>query len=188
MRDIENYLEGRAEWFKIAELNIHRKEDWEFQEHVLIAEHTAITRHLEVSDWVNLMISKDSFSDNQKLETEICLGETNVGIGFLLGIPEASEREHLNDGYCIWIGSDIMKGTKFLRSSVEVLVQEELYIPRGVKFKVSIEKVENHLRLYFNDVLQCFYQSSSTCGHTHRIDGKGFRLRNTTHTYLCGRS
>ena len=69
-----------------------KKGDWEFQENVLIAEHAAITRHTEVSDWVSLMISKASVTGNTKIEAEIKLGEKSNGIGFLLSIPEAEER------------------------------------------------------------------------------------------------
>jgi eukaryotic-like serine/threonine-protein kinase len=45
--ELENYLEGRSEWFHVADLDIKCKQDWEFQEHVLIAEHIAITRITE---------------------------------------------------------------------------------------------------------------------------------------------
>ena len=61
IHDLENYLEGRSEWFQMAQLDINNKDDWEFQENVLIAEHIAITRGLKMSDWVSLMISKKFF-------------------------------------------------------------------------------------------------------------------------------
>ena len=57
IHDLETYLEGRSEWFQIAELQVNNKDDWEFQENVLIAEHAAVTRGTDISDWVNLMIS-----------------------------------------------------------------------------------------------------------------------------------
>ena len=79
---LESYLEGRSEWFRAAELDINRKSDWEFQENILIAEHTAITRGTDVSDWVILMVSKASFSGNTKIEARVRIGDKGHGIGF----------------------------------------------------------------------------------------------------------
>ena len=93
---------------------------------MLIAEHAAITRHAEVSDWVSLMVSKISVTGNTKVEAELRLNEKSHGIGFLLSIPEAGEREHLNDGYCLWLGSENYKGARLLRSAVEVMNAPEV--------------------------------------------------------------
>ena len=35
--DLESFMEGRPEWVPVQELKIERKEDWEFQENVLLA-------------------------------------------------------------------------------------------------------------------------------------------------------
>lgn len=157
IREIENYIEGRSEWFEIAGLDIGNKEDWEFQENVLIAEHIAITRGTEVSDWVSLMISKSSFSENIKLEGKVYLGERGHGIGFLLSIPEASQRSSLIDGYCLWIGSDQHHSTKLLRSTVEVLQAPEVVLKQNEWHLIRIEKFENNIYLYINNVLQFSY-------------------------------
>lgn len=167
IRDIENYIEGRAEWFHIATLDIHTKADWEFQENVLIAEHIAITRGTEISDWVSLMISKLSFSENIKLEASVRLGETGHGLGILLSIPEASERSHLNDGYCLWMGSDQSRSTKLLRSTVEVVHTPDVYLQRGEWYLLRIEKFENNLYLYINNALQFTYISHLPLAGTH---------------------
>lgn len=167
IRDLENYIEGRTDWFKIAELDIKRKEDWEFQENILIAEHTAITRNSEISEWVSLMISKASFAENIRVEARIQLGESCLGIGFLLNIPEASEREHVNDGYCLWIGSDINKTTKLLKSSYEVLQAEEIFLQRNEWVQIKIEKMENTIHFYLNDILQFSYISRLPLVGTH---------------------
>lgn len=167
IRDIENYIEGRAEWFHIATLDIHNKADWEFQENVLIAEHIAITRGTEISDWVSLMISKLSFSENIKLEAKVRIGEKGHGIGILLSIPEASERSHLNDGYCLWMGSDQSRSTKLLRSTVEVVHSPDVYLQHGEWYHVRIEKFENNLYLYINNALQFTYISHLPLVGTH---------------------
>ncbi|MBA2727645.1 MAG: serine/threonine-protein kinase PknD, partial [Parachlamydiaceae bacterium] len=154
---LESYIEGRPEWFIAAHLDIHKKADWEFQENVLIAEHTAITRGPEISDWVNLMISKESFDQNTKIEAELYFGANSHGLGFLLSVPEAADRIHLNDGYTLWLGSDLTSTTKLSRSTVEILHAPEAYLQRNVWHRIRIEKVDNHIYYYLNDHLQFSY-------------------------------
>ncbi|MGK5594892.1 MAG: serine/threonine-protein kinase PknD [Parachlamydiaceae bacterium] len=167
IRDLENYIEGRTEWFQIAKLDIHNKHDWEFQENILIAEHTAITRNTEISEWVSLMISKASFADNIRIEASICFGTHCVGLGFLLNVPEFSERKHINDGYCLWIGTDQNKSTRLLKSSLEVLQTEEIFLQRNEWYRVKIEKVDNTIHFYLNDILQFSYIGRMPLVGTH---------------------
>lgn len=167
IHDVENYLEGRSEWLHMANLDISNKRDWEFQEHIFLGEHMAITRHAEAPEWVNLMISKASFTGNTKLEAKIRLGERCHGIGFLLSIPEASEREHLNDGYCLWLSSDRFRTTKLLCSAVEVMRLPDLFLSRNVWHEIRIEKLENNIHLYINGLLQLSYISYMPLTGTH---------------------
>ncbi len=167
IHDIQAYIEGRSEWFLMGELNIQNKPDWEFQENVLIAEHIAITRSTEVSDWVSLMISKSSFSGNTKIEAKVRIGEKGHGLGFLLSVPEVAERVHLNDGYCLWLGSDINKATKLLRSTVEVMNMPDLVLYRHEWYHVRIEMIDNNIYFYLNDVLQLSYISHLPLTGTH---------------------
>ncbi len=167
IHDVENYIEGRSEWFQITELSIQNKQDWEFQENVLIAEHTAISPETEVSDWVSLMISKASFQDTIKLEAKIKIGEGSNGIGFLMSIPEAGERLHLNDGYCLWLGTERYRSTKLLRSTVEVMSAPDVYLQPLEWIDIRIEKFENKIHLYFNHVLQFSYISHLPLAGTH---------------------
>lgn len=167
IRDLESFIEGRSEWFQAASLDIHKKDDWEFQENVLIAEHVAITRHAEVSDWVSLMISKMSFSENMKIEAKVRIGERGHGLGFLLSIPEAAERRHLNDGYCLWLSSDLYKATKLLRSTVEVLNAPDVFLQRFETYKIRIEKIDNNIHFFLNESLQFSYISHLPIMGTH---------------------
>jgi eukaryotic-like serine/threonine-protein kinase len=157
IHDVENYIEGRSEWFQIAELDIKNKADWEFQENVLIAEHIAITRMTEEAEWVGLMVSRSSFSGNTKLEADICLGEEGNGIGFLMSVPETNQRTHITDGYCLWLGSDINKSTKLLRSNVEVMQASDIFLKRHQWYHIRIEKIEQTLHVYIDDHLQFSY-------------------------------
>jgi len=155
--ELENYLEGRSDWLHVAELHSKRKEDWEFQEHVLIAEHIAITRITEESEWVNLMISRLSFTGNTRIETSVCLSNSGHGIGILLSVPETSERTYVIDGYCLWIGSDHHRSTKLLRSNVEVMQASDIFLKREQWTRIRIEKIDKSIHFYLNDVLQFSY-------------------------------
>jgi serine/threonine-protein kinase len=167
IRDLESYIEGRSEWFLAAKLDINNKDDWEFQENVLIAEHIAITRGTEVSDWVMMMISKESFNETCKIEADVNLGEKCHGIGFLFGVPEVEERSNLNDGYSLWLGSDSQKGTKLLRSSIEVLTPSDIFLIRHQWYRIRIEKVDNRIHFFINDILQFSYISYLPISGTH---------------------
>ena len=165
--DLENYIEGRSDWFLTATLDIDDKEDWEFQENVFIAEHIAITRGIELSDWVSLMVSKESFAENIKIEAKVQCGEKGHGIGLLLSVPEAAEREHLNDGYCLWLASDINSASKLLRSTVEVVHCPDIVLKRNVWYQVRIEKMDNNIHVYINDLLHLSYISHQPLSGTH---------------------
>lgn len=167
IHELENYLEGRSEWFKVAELHIKKKEDWEFQEHVLIAEHIAITRTTEEAKWVNLMISRQSFASNVRIETTVRLGASGHGIGILLSIPEASERNYLTDGYCLWLGSDQDRSTKLLRSDVEMMQAPDIYLKRDQWTRIRIDKIDKSIHLYIEDVLQFSYIAHMPLFGTH---------------------
>lgn len=150
IKDIEGYIEGRSEWMEGGTLNVNKKTDWEFQENILIAEHTAITRVAEISEWVHLMISKSSFAENILIETELTLGKKSHGIGLLFNIPEAPERESLNDGFCLWLSSNKEYPSKLLRTSIEVLPLNEIYLENQVPYKIKIEKIDHTITLCIN--------------------------------------
>lgn len=164
---LKSYIEGRSEWSLAATLDIEKQSDWEFQENILIAEHIAITRGPEISSWVSLMVSKNPFDQNAKIETSIFIGEHGEGLGFLFNVPEAPERVHLNDGYTLWIGSDINYATKLSRSTVEVLHAPEVFLKRNQWYKVTIENVHNHIHFYLDDVLQFSYHGLLPLLGTH---------------------
>jgi len=167
VHDLTTYVEGRSEWFYVASLDAKNKEDWEFQENILITEHAAITQTTEETEWVSLMISHQSFPGNTKFEASITLGENNYGIGFLFSIPEASERTHLNEGYCLWLGSDSHRTTKLLRSNVEIMQAPDIFLKREQSYNVRIEVIEKSIHFYINDVLQFSYVAHLPLIGTH---------------------
>ncbi len=167
IHELKNYLEGRSDWFYIGELSIKRKEDWEFQEHVLIAQHVAITRITEETEWVHLMISRQSFTDTIRIETSVCLGEKGEGIGLLFSVPEASERTSLNEGYCLWLSGEGHRSSTLLRSSIEVMPIPDIFLKRHQKTKIRIEKREKSIHLYLDDLLQFSYVTHLPLMGTH---------------------
>ncbi|MBA3721499.1 MAG: serine/threonine-protein kinase PknD [Parachlamydiaceae bacterium] len=167
IHDLENYLEGRSEWFFITQLDIHKKDDWEFQENVLLAEHMALTLITEQTEWVSLMISKTSFSGNTKIETDVCIRDKGHGLGFLLSIPETGERAYINEGYCLWLGSDNNRTTKLLRSNVEVMHASDIFLKRNQWYRIRVEKIEQSIHLYIDDTLQLSYIAHTPLIGTH---------------------
>lgn len=164
--ELQNYIEGRPEWILTAELSIAKKEDWEFQENILLAKHLAITRTPEVMEWVNLMFSRASFPGNIKIETRVLVGASGKGIGILLGIPEASERIGFADGYSLWMSSEPDHPSRLFRSNVEVMPIEGL-LERQIWHAICIEKLDNHLSLYIDGRLRCRYVSHRPMMGTH---------------------
>lgn len=155
--DLRNYIEGRADWLQIAELRVENKTDWEFQEHVLIAEHTAITRSAEISEWVKLMISSLSFSENIKIETEFFPSKGCQGIGILFNVPESIQRNQINDGFCLWISTEAVRSTTLFRDGIEVLSIPDCFIKEGEPCYFSLQKVDNTIRFYLNSEEQFTY-------------------------------
>lgn len=166
-KELECYSEGRPEWIFSAKLAIENKEDWEFQENILLAKHIAITRGTDVMEWVSMMISKASFSGNIKLEAKISVAPSGNGIGFLFNIPEAEERKGLEDGYCLWIGSSTHPGCKLYRSNVEEMDIPHVKLQDEVWHQICIEKIDNTFRFFLDGVLKLNYVSHTPLAGTH---------------------
>ena len=165
--DLMSHMEGRSEWFESAQLDPKQKRHWEFQENVLISKHIAITRTTEAADWVSIMVSKGAFAENTRLETRIRIGESGEGIGFLLSVPEASERENPLEGYCLWIGSDLNPAAQLFRNTVEVMHQPDVCLKRDEWHMVTIEKIDHNIHFSLNGQLQFTYLSYLPLFGTH---------------------
>ena len=161
IKSIENYLEGRSEWFLVKKLDIHKPSDWQFHENILISEHTAITRSQDVSEWVSVMVAKDPFPDNTRIEATVRLGPTGHGIGFFFSIPSPIDKHQLTEGYCLWLSSEHekIKKTKLVRSSVSLLLAQDIWIKANEHVRIRIEKIDLHIYVYINDIMQFSYMS-----------------------------
>ncbi len=158
---LENYLEGKSEWVEIRELDVANKEDWQFQENVLLTEHLALTRGAESSEWVSLMVSKDGSTGNMKIEADICLGAKSKGIGLLFSLPESMDMRHLTEGYCLWLASELeaVNTTKLLLSSVSVYEAPQVVLKNNEWHKVRLERVDDQVFFYLDDILRFSYVS-----------------------------
>lgn len=167
MHALMSHLEGRSEWFESARLDLRIKTDWEFQENLLISQYIAITRSTVAADWVSLMVSKRTFAENTRLDIRIQIGERGGGIGLLLSVPEASERENPLEGYCLWVGSDLNPGAQLFRNTVEVMHQNDITLVRAKWHTLTIEKIDHNIHFYLNGQLQFTYLSYLPLFGTH---------------------
>lgn len=167
MYDLERYKAGLPDWIFAESLDIHRQSDWEFQENVLLSKLVPITRSTELMNWHMLMISKHSFSGNKKIDVAITLQAGSEGVGFMLNVPEPNEREGLEDGYLLWIGSKKNPGLKLYRSYVNILEISEHYLDEGQPHRVEIEKTDHNVRCFINGFLVINFRDSLPIIGTH---------------------
>lgn len=185
--EIKNYIEGRPQWILAAQLDLKKKEDWQFQENILLAKNIAITQSLDVTEWAELMVSKTPFAHNVRLEAEVQLGEAGQGLGFLLSVPE--KRQSLEEGYCLWIGH---AGCKLFRNNVQLL-EAKIMQPK-TWHQIQIEKVDDHLKFYVDGKLKINFAShlplaGSHVGLLHK-DGdfelKNLKIYDGSHNVMVG--
>ncbi len=152
--EVKNYIEGKPEWLYLGELDLQKESDWQFQEHILLAKNIAITRTLDVTEWAALAISRRSFPENIRMDAEVKMGMDGKGIGFLLSVPEADVRKSLEEGYCIWLGSQKDPSCRLFRNNVQVMEAKGVYLKPGKEHRIRIEKAEEHLKFYLDGQLR----------------------------------
>lgn len=167
VQELAIYTEGRSDWTIAAKLDIYKKKDWEFQENIFISEQTAIAQISQSADWFSLMISKHSFPGNIRIETIIRLGENCRGVGFLISVPEAEERSFVAEGYCLWIGSDLIPSTKLLKSNAEILNAPNIFLKRGQSYRLVVEKIDDSIHLLLNEKRQLTYTAHIPLNGSH---------------------
>lgn len=187
LNEIKSFIEGRPEWILAAQLERERKEDWQFQENILLAKNIAITRSLDVTEWAELMISKARFANNMRLEAEVRLGLTGQGLGLLLSVPE--ERHSLEEGYCLWMSH---AACKLFRNNVQVL-EAKILQPKTWHF-ICIEKVDDHLKFFVDGRLKLSFAShlplAGSCVGLLQKDGavelKNLKIFDGSHNVMVG--
>lgn len=160
---VQAYTEGKPEWIAVETLRLESKDDWAFQENVLLAKHIAITRATNVMEWVMLMVSQLSFSGNIRIEANIQLAAGSEGVGLLFNLPEADVKKGLEEGFCLWIGSTI----KLFRAHVEVMQAPGVWFQEEDFHLISLEKTNRHLRLSLDGKPLFDYLSEVPIAATH---------------------
>ncbi|NGX61077.1 MAG: Serine/threonine-protein kinase PknD [Chlamydiae bacterium] len=167
LHDLKGHMEGRSEWFESHRLKVDTKSDWEFQENVLIAKHIALTQTTESADWVSVMVSKTAFAENTRLEFQIRLGTTSAGIGILLSVPEAAERDHPLEGYCLWLGEEESGFSQLFRNTVEVMHFADLTLKKETWHTIILEKVDHNIHFTLDGTFRFTYLSYLPLFGTH---------------------
>ncbi len=159
IEELKHFIEGRFEWVVTTHLHPLSKGDWEFQENVLLAKHTALSKEIDVMEWVYLMVSKVGFTGNTKLSLKVKIHPECKGVGVLLCIPEAKERKSIEEGYLLWIANEEKGPTTLFRSNVEVLEADEARLTPNRWHHLEIEKVGNNLTFFLDGSVAFKYLS-----------------------------
>ncbi|MBS0626711.1 MAG: protein kinase, partial [Verrucomicrobia bacterium] len=158
--DLNNYIEGHAEWVPYSSIQVDHKADWKFQENILLAKHVALTQKSDIMEWVNLMIAQESFPGKIKLETHVHIKEEGKGLGFILNLKPLEEgKDFFQESFFIWIGSEKNPGSHLFRSNVELMSNPDIYLKNGLSHFIRIEKTDYHIRLYIDQLLAFDYLS-----------------------------
>lgn len=165
--DIKKYVEGRPEWIPMASLNLSKQEDWQLEENILLPKHIAITKTLDSTSWAALKISHNAFVDNIKIEATVSLKKESQGVGFLFSLPEADERRSLEEGYCLWLGSKSHPSHRLFRNNVQVLEAKCIYLEPNTDYRIRIEKIEDQIKLYIDDLLKLSFTSYLPLAGSH---------------------
>ena len=111
-------------------------------------------------EWIQLMVSNHSFLGNMKLETHARLKEGGQGIGFLLNIkPEEERKDLFHESFFFWVGSKQKPGCSLFHSNISLLENPNIFLTPSFSHCIRIEKTENHLKLYLDNVLALDYLS-----------------------------
>lgn len=152
IQEIESFLEGEGRWYLLPTVDTTNKLDWQFQENILLSQHTALTRSSDMMEWVTLMISKKGLAETFKMQTSITLGPEAKGVGFLFNIAEQQVRKGpIEDSLCLWIGSRHEPGCVLFRSNVQILLSPEIQLSFNTTYQIRIEKEDSHLRLFIDN-------------------------------------
>ena len=152
VQHLENFLEGKSEWFFVTSLHVDKTDDWQIQENVLFSNSTSPLKRHEISDWYRLMISSQLFADNVRVTLSVTLHTGSQGIGLLLAVPGEKERQSLTDGYCLWLSTkrDSEHGTMLLRSSVLVAEAPNVSLRPEKQYSIVVEMINESIALFID--------------------------------------
>ena len=151
INEIEKYEEGTPSWIYKKTLALTNKDDWEIQENILSSNLSSFGFGHRSLSWKYLMIATEKVYGNQKLTCAISLKENSKGVNFYFNIPDKDNRENLEDGYCIHIGSKKYPGVLLQHCKVVLYEKNDCYLSEEKKSNISIEKKDKTITLFIND-------------------------------------
>lgn len=143
IHDLECYFQIQSDWIKIAKLKLENIFDWDFYEKFQFPE----------MQKGSLYISKKSIVGDLKLEVTISLSEESPGIGFALNV---ADKENMD---LIWFSTGNHTTTKLFHQQKLLMEFPHIMLPLGEQIHIRIEKTENNLYFYFNDIFQGSYMN-----------------------------
>lgn len=146
IRDVEQYLEGRAEWIFNDRLSIQQLRNWKLQETVILP---------QKGEWAVLGISADSYPGHLKIELSLLLQPETEGMGLLLALPGQEEKDGLEAGYCLWIQ---VGSIRLLRSGIEVKNIVASVLEADIYHEIIVEKSSDAILVYLNEMLLLSYK------------------------------
>lgn len=149
--DLKEYVEGKPQWVLSANLTLQNSNDWQFNKNILVSKQVAISRKDNLDECLNLLVSKQAFSNNLKIEADITLNKWSNGIGFLLNVLKNQDSFKIEEGYNLWFNTNTKK-SEFLRSNV-LIYQDTLNLIADKSHNLIIEKVEDRLNIYIDNNL-----------------------------------
>ncbi len=151
IEDLKSYIDGKPDWIKVAFLKPQESNDWEFQENVLLAKQAAISSESENAEWSGIMISKNGYPGNIKIEANIKLDAKSSGIGLLLFVPSVKNRPNIEEGYCLWLEQNT---AGLYRSNI--LIKSLPALALGTEqHKLTALKQGNIFKFYLDDSFIC---------------------------------
>lgn len=165
--DVKSFVEGLPQWVCLGHLSKEQKEDWQIQENVLLAKRSALTSSLDTTEWAAMLISKRSFTENLRLDTEVKIQEDSEGVGILFNLPLSDGKKTLEEGYCLWLGSKVRPGVRLFRNHVQVMEIANLSFNGEKWHQIRLEKVEDRLRFFLDGALILSFTSYLPLAGTH---------------------
>lgn len=152
LKALENYEEGNPSWIFKKTLDIADKEDWELQENILSSNLSSFAFGQKSLSWKYLMIAKEKINSNQKISCTCAMKEKSSGVNFCFNIPDTDDREDLEDGYALHIGSQSTPGVSLKRNKVILFEKPEVFLPADKESSISIERRDQTISLFIDNI------------------------------------
>ena len=152
LKVLENYEEGNPSWVFKKTLDIADKDDWELQENILSSNLSSFAFGQKSLSWKYLMIAKEKINSNLKISCKLSLNEISEGVNFCFNIPDKDDRDDLEDGYSLHIGSEKHKGVSLKRNKVILFEKPECFLIADKEYHISIERKDQTITFFIDSV------------------------------------